>query len=296
MLRFPILLAAALSAFGQPYSVSTVAGGAPPATPVTALNTSIGQPRKLAVSGSNVYFSSGNSVFKIDGSGTLTRVAGNGRPGFSGDGASALNAQLNSPQGLALDGSGNLYIADSLNNRVRKVSTGGIISTFAGNGTVNPPGFWGDSGPAVNASLHFPTGLAIDTAGNVYIAVSSDNTVRLVTTDGIINIFAGQGYQGYFGDYAADTINNVTTVTNAGTATRCGLTNPQDVAIGPNSTILIADTGNAAIRSVTLTKTSIGPAGTISTAGSTSAPSPSPNTEIASSVPSIHCSTIALVS
>src|ERR1017187_1939850 len=108
-------------------AVTGVAGGAPPATPVTALSASIGQPRKLAVSGSNLYFSSGNSVFKIDASGALTLIAGNSRAGFSGDGGPAVNAQLNSPQGIALDAAGNVYIADSLNNRVRMVDTNGVI-------------------------------------------------------------------------------------------------------------------------------------------------------------------------
>jgi uncharacterized protein (TIGR03437 family) len=250
MLRFSILLMAS-TAFAQQYTISTVAGGAPPATPVPALNTSIGQPRKLAISGSNVYFSSGNSVFKIDGSGTLTLIAGNSRAGFSGDGGPAVNAQLNAPQGLALDAAGNLYIADSQNNRVRMVDTNGVITTFAGNGTVNPPGFWGDGGPAVNASLHLPTGVAVDSSGKVYIAAASDNTVRVVTTDGLINIFAGSGYPGYYGDYAATVSGNTTTVTNVGTATIATLFNPQDVAIGPNNSILIADAGNSAIRQVT---------------------------------------------
>src|SRR5665811_1159912 len=104
-------------------AVTGVAGGAPPATPVTALNASIGQPRKLAISGSNIYFSSGHSVFKIDGAGSMTLVAGNSRAGFSGDGGPAVSAQLNAPQGLALDAAGNLYIADSVNNRVRMVDT-----------------------------------------------------------------------------------------------------------------------------------------------------------------------------
>jgi hypothetical protein len=81
MLRFSILLFAG-TAFAQQYTISTVAGGAPPATPVSALNTSIGQPRKLVLSGGNLYFSSGNSVFKIDASGSLTLVAGNSRAGF----------------------------------------------------------------------------------------------------------------------------------------------------------------------------------------------------------------------
>jgi uncharacterized protein (TIGR03437 family) len=251
MLRFSILLLAGVTAFAQQYTISTVAGGAPQATPVAALNASIGQPRKLAVSGSNVYFSSGNSVFKIDASGALTLIAGNSRAGFSGDGGPAVNAQLNSPQGIALDGAGNVYIADSLNNRVRMVDTKGVISTFAGNGTVNPPGFWGDTGPATDASLHLPTALAVDSSGKVYIAVSADNTVRVVTTDGLINLFAGSGYSGYYGDYAAGTTTGTTTIgANPGTAILAGLTNPQDVAIGPNNTILIADAGNGAIRSV----------------------------------------------
>ncbi len=247
MLRFSILLLAG-TAFAQQYTISTVAGGAPPTTPAPALNTSIGQPRKLAVAGGNIYFSSGNSVFKIDGAGSLSLVAGNSRAGFSGDGGPAVNAQLNAPQGIALDSAGNIYIADSLNNRVRKVDTKGIITTFAGNGQVNPPGFWGDTGLATEANLHLPTGLAVDSSGKVYIAVSSDNTIRVVTTDGIINIFAGGGYRGFYGDYSADSVTG--TVNNAGVATIAGLTNPQDVAIGPNNTILIADTGNSAIRSV----------------------------------------------
>src|ERR1017187_2789864 len=249
MLRFSILLLAG-TAFAQQYTISTVAGGAPPATPVAALSTSIGQPRKLVLSGSNVYFSSGNSIFKIDGSGTLTLIAGNSRAGFSGDGGPAVSAQLNAPQGLALDAAGNLYIADSLNNRVRRVDTRGVITTFAGDGSISQPGFWGDYGPAINASLHLPTGVAVDSTGNVYIAVSSDNTIRIVTTDGLINIFAGQGNPGYYGDYAATVTGTTTTVTNVGTATLATLTNPQDVAIGPNNTILIADAGNSAIRSV----------------------------------------------
>src|ERR1035438_6215997 len=251
MLRFSILLLGGVTAFAQQYTISTVAGGAPPATPVPALNASIGQPRKLAVAGSNLYFSSGNSVFKIDASGALTLIAGNSRAGFSGDGGPAVNAQLNAPQGIALDSAGNVYPADSLNNRVRMVNTQGVISTFAGNGTVNPPGFWGDTGPATDASLHLPTALAVDSSGKVYIAVSADNTIRVVTTDGLINLFAGSGYPGYYGDYnAGTTTSGVCTGCVAGTAILAGLTNPQGVAIGPNNTILIADTGNGSIRSV----------------------------------------------
>jgi uncharacterized protein (TIGR03437 family) len=266
MLRFSILLLAG-TAFAQQYTISTVAGGAPPATPAPALNTSIGQPRKLAFSGGNLYFSSGNSVFKIDASGSLTLVAGNSRAGFSGDGGPAVSAKLNAPKGLAFDSAGNLYIADSLNNRVRKVDTSGIITTFAGNGNTSVPGFWGDSGSATDAAIKLPVGLAVDSAGTVYIAASADNTIRKVTTDGVINIFAGAGYKGYYGDYHKDSISG--TVTSVGTATIAGLNGPQDVAVGPKGAILIADTGNGAIRQVDSTGiiTSISGNGSIGLSG-----------------------------
>ena len=247
MLRFSFLLLAG-TAFAQQYTISTVAGGAPPATPVAALNTTIGQPRRLAYAGGSLYFSSGNSVFKIDGSGNMTLVAGNSRAGFSGDGGPAVNAQLNMPQGIAVDAAGNIYIADSQNNRVRKVDNKGIITTFAGNGATSQPGFWGDSGPATDANLKLPAAMAIASDGSVYIAVSADNTVRKVTPDGVINIFAGQGYKGYFGDYKKDSISG--NVLSDGVATKCLLNGPQDVAINSKGEVIISDTGNAAIRKV----------------------------------------------
>src|ERR1035438_3524597 len=109
--------------FAQDYSISTVVGGAPPTTPAAAASTAIGTVKRVTTDASgNVYFSSGNAVFKISSSGTLTLVAGNSRPGFSGDGGPAAAAQLNTPQGLAVDSQGNLYIADQVNNRVRVVT------------------------------------------------------------------------------------------------------------------------------------------------------------------------------
>jgi len=245
-LCWTLLLTSSPVALAQQYTISTVAGGAPPTTPAPALSTSIGQPRKLTVTSAGVYFSSGNSVFLLDGSGTLKLIAGNSRAGFSGDGGPAVSAQLNSPQGVAVDSAGNVYIADSLNNRVRMVNTNGIITTFAGNGDISIPGFWGDTGPATDANLHLPTGVALDSSGNVYIAAASDNTVRIVTTDGIINLFAGSGYIGYYGDQST----SGTTVV-AGTATLAGLHGPKDVAVGSDGTVYIADTGNAVIRKVT---------------------------------------------
>ena len=236
MLRLSILLAAGTAALAQQYTISTVAGGAPPTTPATALNTSIGLPHKVMLSGSNVYFSAGNSVFRMDAGGTMTLIAGNSRAGFSGDGGPAVNAQLNSPQGMALDSAGNLYIADSLNNRVRMVDTKGIITTFAGNGGTSQPGFWGDGGAATDAQIHSPVAIAIDKAGKVYIVAAADNTIRVVATDGTISIFAGEGYKGYYGDTKAANV--------------AGITGPQDIFLLSDGSALVADTGNATIRKV----------------------------------------------
>jgi len=237
MLRVVPLVASVSLAVAQQYTISTVAGGAPP-TPAAPGSTAIGQPRRTAVdSAGNIYFSASHSVFKL-ANGAITVVAGNSRPGFSGDGGLAVNAQLNTPVGIALDSSGNLYIADSQNNRVRIV-TGGIINTFAGNGTYSQgggPGQYNDGGPAVDALLHIPMGVTVDKSGNVYIADTADNTIRKVTTDGIINTICGTSYPGFSGDTA--------------NAVDADLNHPSDVALDSSGNIYIADTNNARIRQI----------------------------------------------
>jgi len=240
MLRFISLLAGASLALAQQYSISTVAGGAPPATPAAAGSISMGQPARVALDASgNLYFSASNCVFKIDAHGTVTLVAGTSRAGFSGDGGPAVNAQLNSPQGIAFDPNGNIYIADSRNNRVRQI-IGGIITTFAGNGTVSPgggPSAFGDGGPATSAQLHLPMGVAVDTNFNVYIADTGDNTIRKVTADGNIATIAGDSFPSYQGD--------------AGLAIKAELHGPEDVAVDSSGNVYIADTQNAYVRKVT---------------------------------------------
>ncbi len=226
-------------AIAQQYTISTIAGGAPPPTPVTASSTSIGHPLFAAADpAGNVYFSSGNNVFKLSTNGSLAVFAGNSRAGYSGDGGPALNAQLNVPAGIALDSSGDVYIADSLNNVVRIVTPDGKINTFAGTGA---PGYAGDTGPAVGggASLNNPLGVAVDQKGNVYIADNLNAAVRIVTPNGNINTFAG--YSGWSFGYSGD----------GGPANVAQLTLPTAVAVDSAGNVYICDSGNYVIRQVT---------------------------------------------
>src|ERR1700736_4343284 len=125
----------------------------------------------------------------------ITTVAGNGSIGFSGDGGPATSATLGFPSGVAVDSAGNIYIVDALNFRVRKVNKAGVITTVAGNGFLL---FSGDGGPATSAGIAFigtaaHVGVAVDKAGNLYIADNGDNGIRKVNTSGIISTVAGKG-------------------------------------------------------------------------------------------------------
>src|SRR5690349_11188931 len=184
ILAFIFTLVISCSGFGQTYTIQTVAGGALPEN-IPGASASVGPVIAVAVDKTgNVFFSAGNygTVLRLDATtATLTRVAGNGIAGSSGDNGPATSAQLIWPTGIAVDASGNIYIADAVDSRVRKVANG-MISTLAGNGTA---GYNGDGGPAASAQLNSPSGVAVDAAGNVYIADSGNHRVRKVA-DGVI--------------------------------------------------------------------------------------------------------------
>jgi hypothetical protein len=148
--------------------------------------------RNLVLSDSrgNVVNQIGQDAIVSRRAGTLSALAGTGKPGSGGDGGPALEAGLNVPYGLAIDHQDNLYVADRSNNRVRKIDREGIITNVAGTGA---QGFGGDGGPATAAKLNSPVGLAIDAAGNLYIADQGNDRVRRVDADGVITTVAGGG-------------------------------------------------------------------------------------------------------
>ena len=185
--RLSSLVLLATAAFGQTYTASTFAGMWLPEN-LPGASVSLNQIGGVAVDAAgNVFLSLPKyaAVMRLDAtSGILTRVAGNASNGFSGDNGPVVNAQLYAPNGLALDPAGNLYVADTGNYRIRKVSHG-IITTVAGNGV---SGAAGDGGPATSAELSSPTALAIDAAGNLFIAIGDFGIIRKVTNGDIFMI------------------------------------------------------------------------------------------------------------
>lgn len=215
-------------------TIHTAAGGNPPATPAQAAAVSVGDPPRVATDGAgNFYFGGAHSVFRVDINGTLTRIAGDGRAGYSGDSGQATAAQFLTPTGIAVDGSGNIYVADRDAAVIRKIAPGGIITTVAGNGTT---GYSGDGGPAVQAQIAQPMGLAADGSGNIFIADSGNACIRKLAPDGSISTVAGIGTAGYNGD--------------GGPATGTQLNEPEGVAADGAGNLYIADTANDRIRKV----------------------------------------------
>jgi len=204
-----------------------------------ATSAYLGLPSGVAVDTcGNIYIADtgNNRVRKVaESTGTISTAAGNGTAGYSGDGGTATSAELNYPNGIAVDSSCNFYIADTSNERIRKVTIStGVITTVAGNGTV---GYSGDGGAATSAELGYPMGVAIDSYGNIYIGDSNNNRIRKVAvSSGTISTVAGNGVQGYTGD--------------GGAATSAEMNGPEGVAVDSSANVYIADEGNSRIRAV----------------------------------------------
>jgi sugar lactone lactonase YvrE len=223
-----------------------------------ATSAKLNDPFAIALDGAGDFFiadRNNNRIREVSSStADINTVAGNGTAGFSGDGGAATSAELHTPCGVALDRSGNLYIGDTANQRVRLVTAStGTINTFAGNGTA---GFSGDGGLATSAELHLPTGLIVDMANNVYIADTMNDRIRKVTaTTGDISTVTGNGTAGYSGD--------------GGAASSAEVNLPFDVAVDTAGDVYIADTSNNRIRLIGMINFFVSPSGSNSNAGTT---------------------------
>ncbi|HEY5041321.1 MAG TPA: hypothetical protein VIK53_04905 [Verrucomicrobiae bacterium] len=201
-----------------------------------ATNAALNQPYAVALDSFGDLFIAdygNNRIRKVDTNGVITTMAGGGT---GGDGILATNSLLKGDKGVAVDPAGDLFIADTFDNCIRKVDTNGIISTVAGIRGVGGIGFMGDGEPATNARLNLPFGVALDDNGNLFISDSGNSRIREVNTNGIINTVAGSAAQGFSGD--------------GGAATNAGLSSPQGIFVDAFGYLYIADTVAQRVRQV----------------------------------------------
>ncbi len=225
---------AAVARLGLGKSSARSAATPAPGT-VEAANILLSRPGGVAFDATGDLFiadTGDNVILEVNLDGIVTTVAGTGAQGFGGDGGAAASALLDRPAGVAVDSNGNVYIADTHNNRIRKVS-GGNITTIAGTGAAS---FSGDGAAATTAALSYPTAVAVDSNGNIYIADTNNHRIREITGT-TINTVAGNGSQSYSGD--------------GGLATAAGLDSPNGVAVDAAFNIYIGDTHNQSVRMVT---------------------------------------------
>ena len=218
--------------------ISTFAGNGTAATKGDggpAVQASLPSPRRLGMDAEgNLYVGTDYRIRRIsrDG-GVISTVAGNGEARFAGDGGRAIDASLSFPEGIAFDAAGNMYVSDWTDCRIRRITTDGMIGTFAGDGQCR---FAGDGGAASKASLRSPNGLAMDHSGNLFVADVNNRRIRKIAPDGVISTVAGNGNIFFEGD--------------GGPATRTSLFWPDAVATDATGSIYIADTRNGRIRKV----------------------------------------------
>jgi trimeric autotransporter adhesin len=229
----------ALCGFAQNGIITADVGRSLPEIGAQAITQAIDYPSGVAADGAGGFYVSSpsqNRIYRVAADGSLSLTAGVGTGGLSGDGGLATEAQLNEPSGLAVDSAGNLYIADTRNHQIRKVTTTGIISTVAGNGS---QGDRVDGSLATAAKLRYPSAVALDSEGDLYIMDNGDARILKVTATGIISTVAGTGASGFNGD--------------GGWATEGRLNSPNHMAVDSEGNLYIAYPDNQRIRKVTPT-------------------------------------------
>ena len=202
-------------------TVSTLAGSTYGYTDGTGTSAQFNNPIGVAVDGAgNVYVADryNHRIRKITTSGVVSTLAGSGTSGYA-DGT-GTSAQFSNPTGVAVDGAGNVYVADQVNHRIRKITTSGVVSTLAGSGT---SGY--TDGTGTSAQFNYPTGVAVDGAGNVYVADQGNHRIRKITTSGVVSTLAGSGTSGY----------------TDGTGTSAKFSYPTGVAVDGAGNVYVAD-------------------------------------------------------